>query len=146
MRSPAAKRRESTPMGLNMTSMIDVVFLLLIFFVCTTSFESLEELLPTTLRGPGATALAQRSPELQDLEDVTIHIALVEGAPRWEINGTAYDEWRQVRQILAELAGLQANLPVILNVRDDVPLGDMIDVYDACRVVGFSDVRFAARE
>ena len=37
-----------------MTPMIDVIFLLLIFFVCTASFQAPEQILPTNLRLPGS--------------------------------------------------------------------------------------------
>ena len=39
--------------GLHMTPMIDVVFLLLIFFIMSTEFRSIEGLLPTNLPGDG---------------------------------------------------------------------------------------------
>ena len=41
-------------MEVKMTPMIDVIFLLLIFFVCTASFRAVEEVLPTNLSLPGA--------------------------------------------------------------------------------------------
>jgi biopolymer transport protein ExbD len=144
MRIPGVRTREASSLGVNMTSMIDVVFLLLIFFLCTANFQTLEELLPATLRAPGTTADLPAVPELEDLEEVVIRITQPRGRPRWEINGTAYDEWNRVRAILAELARIHAAVPVILDVDREVPLGQMIDVYDACRLARFTDIRFAA--
>lgn len=129
-----------------MTPMIDVVFLLLIFFLCTANFQTLEEILPSLLRAPGTTTQAPVTPELEDLEEIVLQIHQAEGVPSWELQGNAYDQWPPVLAILRELAELENRLPVILDVDGDVELGEMIDVYDACRQVGFVDIRFAAEE
>ena len=46
-------REGNPPIELNLTSMIDVFFLLLIFFVCTSSFDEPEKNLPTKLATQG---------------------------------------------------------------------------------------------
>jgi biopolymer transport protein ExbD len=46
--------------------------------------------------------------------------------------------------VLGEVAQIDASLPVILDVDGQVPLGDMIDVYDLSRLVGFDRIQFAA--
>ncbi len=43
------KRRKAGSMGLNLTSMIDVVFLLLIYFMVATEFKTAEESFPMDL-------------------------------------------------------------------------------------------------
>jgi biopolymer transport protein ExbD len=47
-----SKRIKATPMGLNLTSMIDVVFLLLIYFMVATEFKTAEESFPMDLPKP----------------------------------------------------------------------------------------------
>ena len=50
MRAPfVGKRRGSAPLAVAMTPMIDVVFLLLVFFLCTATFERPEEDLAASL-------------------------------------------------------------------------------------------------
>ena len=53
MRHPAQHRGRG-PLEVKMAPMIDVIFLLLIFFVCTASFHPPEQVLPTRLSLPGS--------------------------------------------------------------------------------------------
>jgi biopolymer transport protein ExbD len=50
-----------------------------------------------------------------------------------------------VEQVLRSVVAIDATLPVILDVAGDVPLGDMIEVYDLSRLAGFERIQFAAR-
>ena len=128
-----------------MTPMIDVVFLLLIFFVCTASFRLPEQILPSDLSAPGRTPAEEPiEQDLVDLEEVIIKVTQNGEDTGWEINETRYDSLGEVRRVLAALAQLETDLPVILDVAGDVPLGHVIDVYDLCRGVGFERVQFAA--
>ncbi|MBL9123822.1 MAG: biopolymer transporter ExbD [Planctomycetaceae bacterium] len=144
MRRPPEFQPDSSRFDINMTPMIDVVFQLLIFFVCTTNFQVLEELLPSNLLGPGSVAAAAVPPELEDLEEVVIKLTVEQGAPRWQVNQRAYTRWTELRSVLAALAGLSSDLPVILDISPDVSLGNVIDLYDLCRLAGFEKVQFAA--
>ena len=58
------KRRSSGKIGLNLTSMIDVVFLLLIYFMVATEFKSAEEAFPMDLpvRNAGRTVTLDSEP------------------------------------------------------------------------------------
>jgi biopolymer transport protein ExbD len=137
----SAGQRDST-----MTPLIDVVFLLLIFFVCTASFQIVEQNLPSSLRlasGAGTEEI-EVDPRLQDLEDVVIKIFWSDDAPRWEINGERRTSLAEVRQVLVAIASIDTSVPVILDVDNAVPLGHVIDVYDLSRSVGFQSIQFAA--
>lgn len=128
-----------------MTPMIDVVFLLLIFFLCTANFQVLEELLPTNLLAQGAIA-ADLPPnlEVEELEEVIVKVARPGGRTTWTINDNRYTRRDEVRDVLFTLGSLESALPVLLDVDGDVPLGDVIDLYDLCRLAGFDQVQFAA--
>ena len=145
MRVPNRHRlREQT--DVEMTPMIDVVFLLLIFFVWTASFQLVEHDLPTNviaLQGAGDQQkidLDQPPPE-----QVIIKIRDADGQIDWTINGQVYDSFATLRRKSAALASLGLEIPVILDVEGEVPLGRVIDVYDVCLVVGFPTIQFAAR-
>ena len=58
------KRRKAGSMGLNLTSMIDVVFLLLIYFMVATEFQIAEESFPMDLpaRDAGQTIMLDNEP------------------------------------------------------------------------------------
>jgi len=129
-----------------MTPMIDVIFLLLIFFVCTASFQPPEQVLPTQVSLPGAVATELPPPEeLLDLDELVIGLKWSDAAPAWEINGRRYGDLAQVRAVLEATQEVQPGLPVILKVEPRVPMEHVVDLYDLCRAVGLSRVQFAAR-
>jgi len=143
MRVPSTFDRNRESEGL-MTPMIDVVFLLLIFFVATASFQIPEQVLPTSLLAAGtADTDVQIEPDPQ-LERVVVKLALVDGQTRFVINEEPRETLQEVRAVLQAVAGIDPSLPVVLDAGGDVPLGDVIDVYDVCRLVGFDKIQFAA--
>jgi biopolymer transport protein ExbD len=126
-----------------MTPMIDVIFQLLIFFVCTASFQPGEELLPGRMEVSGGGVPAEpQPPELEDLERVVIQAR--RGEPAFAINGLPCADFAALVGRLRQIAAVDTQLPVIVDVEGDVPLGVAIDVYDACRGLGLASVRFAA--
>jgi biopolymer transport protein ExbD len=127
----------------NMTPMIDVVFLLLIFFICTASFQIVEELLPTNLLVEGTTVEDVPVEELP-LEQIVVRGMRNGAATMWQVNEGASVAREQISPLLRALAEIDRTLPVILDVGGTVPLGEMIDVYDECRAVGLEKIQFAA--
>ena len=125
-----------------MTPMIDVVFLLLIFFVCTASFQIPEAILPSSLELSGTTA-SDLSAELE-LERVLIAIVKRHNAFTFTINGQGCPSLARMSEILAALAGVDNGLPILLDIAGDAPLGTAIDVYDRCRLAGFRKIQFVA--
>jgi biopolymer transport protein ExbD len=148
MRPPLRSRDDQRDFDVNMTPMIDVVFLLLVFFVCTTDFRAVESLLPTPLKAAGATSAAvdppAEPPELEELENIVIRLFLAEGQPRWEVNARVCREPAELHETLRRLAAIERRLPVVLDIDGAVPLGVAIDLYDRCRLAGFERLRFAA--
>jgi biopolymer transport protein ExbD len=127
-----------------MTPMIDVIFLLLIFFVCTASFQAVEEVLPTNLSLPGTVeSSVQVEREWEDLDEIVVKILWRAGRVGWQINERNYDELGDVRAVLDAMAGVRVDIPVILDVDGDVPLENVVDVYDLCRHIGLQRVQFA---
>jgi biopolymer transport protein ExbD len=143
MRVPHS-HHDRQPLGLPMTPMIDVVFQLLVFFICTVNFEVIENLLPTNLAVAGSTATAKPVDVDPDLEHVVVKAALQDGRVQWTVNQRPCNSLSEVRDVLQVVAQIDKSVPVILDVAPDVPLGDMIDVYDLCRLVGFEKIQFAA--
>ena len=134
-------------MEVRMTPMIDVIFLLLIFFVCTASFRAVEQVLPTNLLLPGAIGSeAPIDPEVADLDEIVVKILWADGRPRWRINEKDHDRLDDVGAVLASVARVKNDLPVILDVDGAVPLENVIDAYDLCRRIGLMKIQFAASE
>ena len=127
-----------------MTPMIDVIFLLLIFFVCTANFQLVEEVLPTNLSLPGSVDTQVEIDLLEeDLDDITVKIFPRGDRTAWQVNGRDYDRLEQVGAVLRAAAEIKIDLPVILDVDAEVPIEDVIDAYDLCRQIGLKRIQFA---
>jgi biopolymer transport protein ExbD len=148
MRRVSLYRQQRRDLDVKMTPMIDVVFLLLVFFIWTASFRISEQLLPSHISASSAAPSAASdvpAPE-EDFDDVVIRVFWSDGGPRWEVNGTPVAALDQVRRSLAALAAIKTDAPVIIHPDPDVPLGHVIDLYDITRLEGFEKVQFAASE
>lgn len=147
MRRPSLYQRGGGELGINMTPMIDVVFLLLVFFVWNTNLAPLEFLLPgavtqppTSQKGSGNTVAAPK-PE-DDFDEIVVRIKW-EQAPLWFINDARLDSLAEVKASLSQIAKVNRDAPITLHPDPEVPLGDLIDSYDVVRGVGFRKLRFA---
>jgi len=147
MRKPPYHRDERGRLDVKMTPMIDVIFLLLIFFVSTASFQAPEASLPTNLSLPGVVSDVEPIDlELEDLEEIVVEILWRDGHAGWQINERELASLDEVRAVLQAAADVKIDLPVILDVedKDRVPIEDVIDVCDVCRQIGLERVKFAA--
>lgn len=144
MRYPSAFNRRDGSLDVAMTPMIDVVFMLLIFFVWTASFQVAELILPSSLitqnEGQGSQPLDL---EMEDLERVVVRMTLMSQGLAWEVNDVPIASLSDVRARLATVAKIKNTIPVLVDPAALVPLGDVIDVYDSAKVAGFQNVQFA---
>ena len=121
----------ATDLSLNLAPMIDVVFLLLIFFMVATTFANQEKEmnldLPTAESGDEATD----SPEeivLNLLADGTI-----------KVKGEAVDQ-EALESLLVRTARSNAETPVTIRGDQDVVLQRVVQVMDACRLAGLTNI------
>ena len=129
-----------------MTPMIDMVFLLIVYFVWTSGDLAMELLLPSQLSQQSGTAAATTDdvpPPEADFDPVVVRVAWRDGAAAWRVNDQPLGSLAELREVLARLAAIKRDAPVILHPDGEVPLGSVIDVYDLSRVVGFEKVQFA---
>lgn len=136
---------QSRELDLPMTPMIDVVFQLLIFFLCTTRFTPLEHVLPTPLEQPGSVTSAQAlPPELIDVEEVVIKLHPGVPGVSVTVNGRRVKDFTELQDVLLAIARIRKDLPIIIDPEVSVIIQDVISTYDLCRELGFSRVLFAA--
>jgi len=126
-----------------MTPMIDVIFLLLVFFVCTANFMPVEKILPMDTTLPGSVHAEVVLPDLANLDVVTVQI-FFDSQPHWQIEGNQCFTLHEVQNILRLICGVKPDIPVIIEPADSVPMENVIDIYDICRRVGLSQIQFAA--
>lgn len=145
MRVPTSHRDEARE-SMAMTPMIDVVFLLLIFFVCASIGQIRELILATRLAAGGiAPAETLPPPEAPPPQQYWLYLKHAPGGRTvYEINNARFENAAALAQALSALAEWAAADPLILDIEPDVPAGDMIRVYDTARRAGFQSIQFAA--
>jgi biopolymer transport protein ExbD len=147
MKRPSLYARGGGDLGINMTPMIDVVFLLLVFFVWNTNLKPLEYLLPGAVTQPkveqkaAGNTITTPKPE-EDFDEVVVRI-IWEGSPQWRVNDAPFRTLTELRGTLTNIARANLDAPITLHPDPDVPLGDLIDTYDVVRGIGFRKLRFA---
>jgi biopolymer transport protein ExbD len=152
MRIPSHSGRRSALDTETMTPMIDVVFLLLVFFVCASIGQTPDKLLPATLDA-GASALvnpADTAPDHEpwDHQQVRIHLrhSGVPGQPPVvELNEQPLAGMPDLEQRLKRLAAVDPLSPIILDIDDQVQVQQFISIYDLCQSLSFRKISFAAR-
>lgn len=132
---------------LELTPMIDCVFLLMVYFIWTSSFGIVEDILPSRLSvaaGTSQTPTNEPPPPEADFENVVVRVLHTGAEPAWTVNSVPVGSLEELRGQLATIAGIKRDAPVILHPDPEVDLGYVIEVYDLARVVGFERVQFAA--
>ncbi|MFT7677943.1 MAG: biopolymer transport protein ExbD [Planctomycetota bacterium] len=115
---------------LNLAPMIDVVFLLLIFFMVATTFAKEEEQLDVNLPA------SEAGEAVENPEEITI-VLFEDG--RMLLNGTEIEDLGLSAE-LRRLAQQDDSVPVTIRGDRDVVLQRVVAVMDACVMAGLSDV------
>lgn len=122
-----------TQLDINMSPLIDMVFLLLIFFMVTTVFV---EETGVTIQKPHA-ATADELERNSILIAVTSDGKIIHGGQERGING--------VRGLVARLLQ-ERDMPVIILADDSSHTGMVVRVIDECKLAGATSVSLAARK
>ena len=148
MKRPPTYTRHRRGLDVKMTPMIDVVFLLLVFFLWTASFDVVEYVLPTELSSrAGAGSVSADTPsEEWDFDPIVIQLLWRNQRPSWIVNETPITKLADIRTTLNAVARIKPDIPVIIDPAEQVPFGHVIDVYDISQLAGFKKIQFAASE
>ena len=131
------KKRFDQSVGFQMAPMVDIMFLLLVFFMAITVFAQWEKQLgiklPTTEQG------TTKAPEVMEL---VINIAkdgqIVVNQSELDLAGL-----KELLRKVIGISGGQQNIPVIIRADKDTAHGRVMKVMDICRQVDVSDLKFA---
>ena len=145
MKAPTNSRKDAS-LELNLTSMIDVIFLLLVFFAFTSNFKEPEKLLPTKLSSAGAiTTETKPTQEERDLGKIVASLRVdKDGRVLYSIDGKPFDSLQEIETTLTSLQEIEPNAPVVVDPERNVPLESVLDVYDVARRVGLTKIKFTA--
>ena len=146
MKIPNSRGRDDLASNQSMTPMIDVVFLLLIFFVCAAAGIVRESILPADI-GTGSIESAEDiQPRERPFGEIWLFVDYQRDGPTTvQVNkgGQVFADPDELRETLLLLAETTTEIPVILDIAPTVPYGDLIEVYDACYEANFASVQFA---
>ena len=133
MRCFSYAQRSDDSVDINISPLIDMMFLLLIFFIVTTSFV---EEVGVNIQKPKA-ATAQSLEKRSIMIGITRDDKIIYGAREIGLNG--------VRSVVARLSKAQ-DLPVIIVADKGSQSGVLVDVIDECKAAGASQVNIATEQ
>ena len=150
-----AKLRKQTrrSFGLRMTAMIDVIFLLLTFFVLTAKFRAPEQFLGLTLP-----KIPERAAGFSVIEPLTLRIIPQAGGCIVQIG---FDEQIAIASTTLDndLAALAEKLTTVLTARKRIPTDPieiicdekiqwdyLVKIYNILQALGADDITFAVNE
>src|SRR5210317_499315 len=117
---------------LDMTPMLDIVFIMLIFFIVTTSF----------VKESGVAVSTPQAQTASQQENTNIFIAITTEGEVW-IDRRPVDP-RSVRAIVARLHADNPEGSVIIQSDENASTGMLVDVMDQVRLAGVEAIAIAA--
>lgn len=130
----SSRANDSEP-EINLTSLIDVIFVLIIFFVATTTFNQRSAL---KLQLPTAQAIAKQDPG----EPLNV---LVDAEGRYFIgeNQVLKSDVGSLKEAIVAVAGQDRSMPVVLRADARTPHQSVITAMDALGQLGFVKLSIA---
>lgn len=132
------RRQRSEEVGVNLTPLIDVVFLLLIFFMVSTTFTRETQL---SIDLPEATG------KLAEAQDKQIEI-LIDEAGSYRVNGQGLvdDRMRTLQAAIYKIAAGDTTLPMIITADAQSSHQSVVRAMDAAGQMGFVHLRITTRQ
>lgn len=135
MKLSSRKLDRDSKLELEMTSMIDVVFLLLIFFMVTASFVKTERELNPAIKYQDKSSAAA-----SDLEPAIVEITQSGGAFVYRVGAQELRTSDELRELLSQFPNKADG--AFIKVNDDVPFQMTAAGIEACKKAGFSGVSY----
>lgn len=132
------RSRRRTPPEINLTSLIDVVFLLLLFFMVSATFEKLGRL---------QVELPQAQPNVEQEQPPERLTVTVDADGQFFVNDQELvnTDVETVKRALVSLAGERRELPLVISADGRAPHQSVVTVMDAASQLGFVRVSFAIK-
>ncbi|MFU8763255.1 MAG: ExbD/TolR family protein [Haliea sp.] len=132
------RRQRTGEVGVNLTPLIDVVFLLLIFFMVSTTFTRETQL---TLDLPEASGSPREAPEQQ------VEI-LVDEQGRYRVNGQPLidNRLRTLQSAIYKISAGDTTLPLVIAADAQASHQDVVRAMDAAGQMGFVHLSISTRQ
>lgn len=135
-------RRKRPPLEITLTPMIDVVFLLLIFFMVTTTFNRQSEIKINLPEAQGDEAEAAEKMIILTIDaDGLYFISGDDGLPHQLIN----QKNETLKRALIQAAGNSRQIPFIISADGKTPHQAVVTALDIASQLGFSRITFATK-
>jgi biopolymer transport protein ExbD len=130
-------RARQERLEINLTPLIDVVFLLLIFFMVSTTFEQHAQL---------SIELPEASKEATDAEENAITVGIdAKGRYYIEDRPLVNRQFATLKRALLEATRDRESPPIVIRADAQTPHQAVVTVLDAARSLGLLHLSFAAR-
>jgi biopolymer transport protein ExbD len=136
MKLSSRKTQRNPRASLQMTSMIDVVFLLLIFFMTTASFVRTERNLATAIKVNDKSS----SSSPNDLEPAIVEVVSSGGVFLYRIGGRETESLEELTGILKQFDNKLDG--AFVRVSDGAPFGMAASAIQACKSAQFTTVSY----
>lgn len=138
IRAPQS-RRSINQITLNLTSMIDVIFLLLIYFMITMVINAPEDRLSSTIR----TKRESEAGSLNDFQPQIVSVERIDGRPGFRLGSRVFFDRAG---LVAALEPLSKEAGVFINVYGDVSVTLVAAAFQAANDAGFEKVTYVPIE
>ena len=132
----SSQKAKSSTLELNMTSMIDVVFLLLIFFMVTAAFVKTERNLDSAIKVNKQSASQANT----HLEPAIVEIQSTPGGYVYQLGGREFTSQSDLTDILRRFDNKVDG--AFVKVPDDAPYEMAAAAVQACKTAGFTSVSY----
>ena len=140
MRLTSKKAERERKVELSMTSMIDVVFLLLIFFMVTSSFVKTERNLDPSIKLRESSS----SDSSRDLEPAIVEVVRGDESFVYRLGGRALTSTDQLTSLLRQFPNKLDG--AFVRVSDEAPFRMTAAAIQACKDAGFTLVSYVPPE
>lgn len=130
------RHRDTQRLELSMTSMIDVVFLLLIFFLVTTTFVRPEREVVAAIKVDQKDASKNQSV----LEPAIVDVIQVQGQPMYRLGAVQTNDISEIEKMLSAFESKSEG--AFVRVSGDVPYEAAARAIGASRSAGFTSVSY----
>jgi len=142
-------RRTRMLVSLNLAPMIDVVFLLLIFFISTTTFKRAEGLLPSQLPKQGTLGTEIALP----ISPIVVHLTHATGGPldyairidNFVNTPTTFNELAVFLKEVQGNPGFGTDTPVVIQVEPDMQWDHVVSCWNAAVRAEFEQISFGMK-
>ncbi len=140
---------EDNPVAINVTAMVDVIFCLCLFFMCSMHFKQVEGKIDTWMPDKGDIRPLDRPPELQEvrvfMKTNPSTLATVRSVGNRPPVVSDDDLVKTMLSMASDYRRMgRASVPVLIDATSDVPWQDVIRVMDLCRSNKLDRIEFTA--